>query len=400
MSQLLLNLNSEKKNVLLLALCQVLAMTGNTVLFITAAIVGQALATDKSLATLPLALLPLATMVFTIPASLLMRQIGRQKGFMTGILIGLTGAGLGIYAIVAHSFILFCCATILFGSFNGFAAFYRFAAADVATEEFRSSAIALVVSGGVIAALIGPQLATWSKDWLQSAVFTGSLAAIAILQLISLCLLWLMNLPQPAKNELQIKGRSLFVIIRQPVFIVAVLGSMFGYGVMALVMTATPLAMIAQSHPFHEAATVIQWHMLGMFTPSFFTGFLIARWGVLTIISWGSLITLLSLAINLWGTGLLSFSVALLLLGIGWNFLFIGSSTLLTEVYAPAEKAKTQALHDFLMFGFVAFTTMLSGSVLQNLGWQAVNLSGIPMMLLVLTTVFWLRQQRNKLKAV
>lgn len=373
-------------------------MTGNVILFTTAALIGHALAADKSLATLPLALLQLAAMIVTIPASLLMQRVGRQLGFIIGVLIGLMGAGLGIYAITINSFELFCFAAILFGSFNSFVGFYRFAAAEAATEAFRSQAIAFVVAGGVIAALAGPPLATWSKDWLQPAVFAGSLATIASLQFISLGLLSQIKLPRPVVDVHQEAGRPLAKIMRQPVFIVAVLGSMLGYGVMTLVMTATPLAMVADAHPFHEAATVMQWHVLGMFAPSFFTGFLIARWGVLTIIQSGGLLSLLCLGINLWGTGLINFSVALLLLGIGWNFLFIGSTTLLTETYTPIEKAKTQAAHDFLMFAFVAFATMLSGSMFQNLGWKAVNIAGVPMMLIILIAIFWLRQQRFRIK--
>lgn len=383
-----------KKNVLLLALCQALAMTGNIILFTVAALIGQTLATDKSLATLPLALLQLATMSVIFPASMLMRRGGRQFGFITGILIGLAGAGLGIYAVFTHHFGLFCLSAILFGSFNSFVGFYRFTAVEVATDAFRSQAIALVMAGGVVAALVGPQLATWSKDWLQPATFAGSLVMIAILQVLSLGILLGLKLPRPVITELQSPGRSLPIIMQQPLFIVAVLGSMLGYGVMVMVMTATPLAMVANAHPFHEAATVIQWHVLGMFAPSFITGFLIARFGVLTILGWGGMISLLCILINLWGSGLLSFIVALMLLGIGWNFLFIGSTTLLTGTYTPAEKAKTQAVHDFLMFGFVAFATILSGSLFQNLGWRAVNLAGIPMVVSILAAIIWLQQQQ------
>jgi predicted MFS family arabinose efflux permease len=387
------NLKLISKKVLLLALCQALAMTGNTVLFTVAALVGQSLATDKPLATLPLALLHLATMSTTIPASLIMGRVGRQSGFIIGILIGLAGSGLGICAIVAHSFVLFCSAAILFGSFNSFVGFYRFAAIEVATEAFRSQAISLVLAGGVLAAISGPQLANWSKDWLQPATFAGSLVIIGILQLASLGFLLMLKLPRLTKDNHSGRGRSLSVIMRQPVFIVAVLCSMFGYGVMVMVMTATPLAMVADAHPFHEAATVIQWHVLGMFAPSFLTGFLIARFGVLNILTSGAVISLLCLAINLWGTGLLTFTVALMLLGVGWNFLFIGSTTLLTEAYAPMEKAKTQAIHDFLMFFFIACSTMLSGSIFQTWGWKAVNLVGLPMALIILLAIIWLRQQ-------
>lgn len=382
-----------KTNVLLLALCQAFAMTGNIVLFTAAPLIGQAIAPDKSLATLPLALLQLATMLATIPAALLMQQIGRRIGFILGVLIGIGGAGLGITAILTGNFTLFCWAAILFGSFNSFVGFYRFAAAEVATEDIRSQAIALVIAGGVIAAIAGPQLATWSKDWLAPATFAGSLATIVGLQVISLVLLLLIQLPRSSQPTIQDKGRSLWAIVQQPVFVAAVLGSMLGYGVMSLVMTATPLAMVAGAHPFHEAASVIQWHVLGMFAPSFVTGSLIARFGVLTIMGCGGVLSLLCLVINLVGSGLLSFSIALLLLGVGWNFLFIGSTTLLTKAYAPVEKAKTQAMHDFLMLGFVALSTMLSGRVFQTLGWKAVNYAGLPMVLLVLAVVGWLHWQ-------
>jgi len=389
-----MSIDAARRQVLLLALCQALAMTGNIVLFTTAALVGQSLTTHKALATLPLALLQIATMLVTIPASLLMARIGRQFGFIIGVLIGLGGASLAIAAITAASFPLFCLSAILFGSFNGFVGYYRFAAAEIATDQSRSQAIAWVVAGGVIAALLGPQIATWSKDWL-AAEFAGSYVAIALLQAVSIGVLLLLNLPRPSRQAQTQSGRSIKAIVQQPIFLVAVLGSMLGYGVMVLVMTATPLAMVAQSHPFHEAATVMQWHVLGMFAPSFVTGHLIARLGVLTIIGMGGLLSLACLGLNLLGTGLLNFSIALLLLGIGWNFLFIGSTTLLTQAYRPEERAKTQALHDFLMFAFVALATILSGTVFQQLGWQAVNAAGVPMVSLVLVAVLWLRQQRS-----
>ena len=390
-----MSIDTPRARVLLLAGCQALAMTASIVLFTTAALVGQSIAANKALATLPLALLQIATMLTTIPASLLMERIGRQLGFMVGVLIGLAGAGLAIAAIFWANFPLFCLATILFGSSNGFVGFYRFAAAEVATEQFRSRAIAWVVAGGVIAALLAPQIATGSKDAL-TATFAGSYAAIAVLQILSLGVLLLLKLPRPIRQEKGQTGRSISAIVQQPVFLVAILGSMLGYGVMVLVMTATPLAMVAQAHPFHEAAMVIQWHVLGMFAPSFFTGYLIARFGVLNIIGTGGLLSLLCLGMNLLGSGLLNFSIALLFLGIGWNFLYIGSTTLLTEAYQPEERAKTQALHDLLMFAFVALATMMSGTVFQKLGWQAVNWAGLPMVALVLIAVLWLRQSRSR----
>ncbi|MBD2104552.1 MFS transporter [Leptolyngbya sp. FACHB-261] len=389
-----MTLDPARKNVLLLALCQALGMTGNTVLATVAALIGQALADDKSLATFPLALQQLATMGATIPASLLMQRLGRRVGFQIGVLVGMAGSVLGVYAISSQSFPLFCLATILFGSFNGFAGFYRFAAAEAAHEQFRSQAISLVIAGGVIAALVGPALATWSRV-LMEAQYAGSLVVIITLQLVALLLLTWVAMPRASVVQQTEPVRPLMVIARQPKFIVAVLGSMLGYGTMALVMTATPLAMVAASHPFDAAASVIQWHVLGMFAPSFVTGFLIARFGVLNIILCGGVLNAFCIAINLLGTGFLEFWAALLLLGIGWNFMFVGSTTLLTEAYAPAERAKSQAMHDFLMFGFVAFATFLSGRLLYDFGWDMVNYAGIPMNALAIAAVLWLRQRRD-----
>lgn len=391
-----LPLQNSKISVLKLASCQALAMTGNSVLFTVAALIGANLLTDKSWATLPLALLHLATLFTTIPASLWMARMGRKVGFATGIGMGMLGAGLGAYAIFAGSFVGFCLAMVLLGCFNGFVGYYRFAAAELASESFRSMAISLVVAGGVVAAVLGPQLATWTKDWFAEAPFAGCLLTIILLQAISLPLLASVPLPPWQKTEQVEQGRPLLTIIRQPVFVVAMLGSMLGYGVMVLIMTSTPLAMVEHAFPFHQAAFVIQWHVLGMFAPSFITGALIVRFGLLNIILTGGILNLICIAINLSGISLMHYWTALLLLGIGWNFLFVGSTTLLTEAYTPAERAKTQAAHDFLMFSGVAASTILSGDLLNRWGWQAVNWAGLPMVLLAFGAVFWLQKQRGR----
>lgn len=389
------NLNFDRGKVLCLAACQALSMTGITVLFTVAALIGQALATDKTLSTLPLAGFQIATMLTTIPASLLMQRWGRRWGFVLGIGITAAGALLGVQAVFSSNFVTFCAATVLIGSGNSFAGFYRFAAAEIAAEKFRAQAIALVIAGGVVAALLGPQLATWSKEVL-SVTFAGSLGAIAVLQLLVLGCLLPIQFPQLQLADPQLQGRSLLTIVRQPVFLVAVLGSMVGYGVMVLVMIAAPLAITAEGHAFHVAATVIQWHVLGMFAPSFVTGSLIVRYGVLTMMSWGVVLNGLCLAIGLLSSGIFSYSLALFLLGIGWNFLFIGSTTLLTEAYTPAEKGKAQAIHDFLMFGFVALSTMSSGGLFHAAGWQAVNWAGLPLLLILLVAMKWLSHQRDR----
>jgi predicted MFS family arabinose efflux permease len=390
-------MNPEKKTVLLLVLCQALAVTGNIVLFTTAALIGATLTTDQSLATLPLAILQLATMLTTIPAAILLKQWGRKLGFSAGVLIGLMGAGLGVYAISANSFLLFNVATLLYGIFNGFVGYYRFTAADVATIAFRPRAISFVISGGILAALVGSPLAIWTKDWLP-ITFTGGFVAIALLQIVTLVVLSQIELPPLVQQTHQERGRKLSNIIQQPVFIVATLGSMFGYGVMVMLMTATPLAMVAVAHPFHSTASVIQVHVLGMFTPSLFTGFLIARFGVLTIILMGIVLNGLSVAINLAGTTMPHFFGALLLLGIGWNFMFIGSTTLLTQAYQPSERAKTQATHDFLMLSFVTLSTFLSGRFLKDWGWSGVNYTGLVLIGIAFIAVLYLQQRQDKVK--
>lgn len=385
---------NQAKTVFLLAFCQALAMTGSIILFTSAALIGSTLAADKALATIPLALLQLATMLTIIPAALILKRWGRKLGFMVGVLVGMSGASLGIYALFTDSFVWFNVATLLYGVFNGFVGYYRFAAADVATESFRSRAISFVIAGGILAALVGPELATRTKDWLP-VTFAGGLVAIALLQLLTLLLLSLVELPPLPPQNHQEPGRKLGAIVQQPVLIVAVLSSMMGYGVMVLLMTATPLTMVAAHHPFDTAAAVIQWHVLGMFTPSLFTGYLIARFGVLTIILSGICLNGLCMAINLAGTNASHFFAALLLLGIGWNFMFIGSTTLLTETYTPAERAKTQATHDFLMLSFVAFATFLSGRLLNDWGWAGVNYVGLILIGIALIAVLSLRQRRS-----
>lgn len=381
---------AAKQNVARLVLCQALSMTSVTMLFTVAALIGANLAADPALATLPVALSQVAVMLTTIPASLLMQRWGRRAGFGLGAVIGMLGAGLGVVAVLVQSFPLFCWATVLFGIFNGFAGFYRFAAAEAATESFRAQAISLVVAGGVVAALLGPSTANWAKDWL-ALPFAGSLLPIVGLQAVTLLVLRGVDLPPLRGVEASQSGRPLGEILRQPLFVVATVSSMVGYSVMVLLMTATPLAMTAVSHPFSQAAFVIQWHVLGMFAPSFFTGTLIQRFGVLNIILCGIGLNLLAIGMNLSGVAVQNFLVALTLLGIGWNFMFVGATTLLTQVYQPSEKAKTQAAHDFLMFSAVALSAFLSGRLLSIWGWATLNQMAALPLLLALSTILWLR---------
>ena len=387
-----------RKTVARLVVCQALAMTSITMLFTVAALIGAELSADPALATLPIALLQLSVMLTTIPASLLMQRWGRRAGFGLGTAIGMVGAGLGVGAVLVKSFPLFCLATVLFGIFNGFAGFYRFAAADAANESFRPQAISLVVAGGVVAAVLGPNIASWAKDGL-AAPFAGSLLPIIGLQAVTLAVLQGVELPPPVLDRLGQSGRPLMEILRQPLFIIAAVTSMVGYSVMVLLMTATPLAMAAVPHPFSQAAFVIQWHVLGMFAPSFVTGSLIQRFGAVEIIFCGIGLNLLAIGVNLGGVAVENFWVALTLLGIGWNLMYVGGTTLLTQVYQPREKAKTQAAHDFLMFSSVAMAAFLSGRLLNDFSWTAVNQMASLPLLLALGALLWLRPAHREREA-
>lgn len=388
-----------KRNVGLLAACQALMMTANVLLITTSALVGQRLAAHQglpeSLATLPLAVQFLATMLTTIPASLLMKQAGRRAGFLFGSGAGLAGAALAAYAIAQQSFVLFALATALFGVNNGFGTYYRFAAADSATPDYRATAISYVMAGGVVAALLGTNLANWTRDLLAETPFVGSYLVLIGLYTLSLAAVTFIRIPRLDAVTRRQSGRPLREIIAQKTFIVAVAAAMLGYGVMSLVMTATPLAMHAHAHSFSSTAFVIEWHVLGMFAPSFFTGHLIRRAGVANVMLTGAVLNGLTVAINLAGTSETHFWAALLLLGVGWNFLYVGGTTLLTEAYDEQEKAKVQALNDFLVFT-TATSAILTAGVLQHVyGWRVVNLGVLPLIGAMLVAVVWLKRRHR-----
>ncbi|MEL6249352.1 MAG: MFS transporter [Cyanobacteria bacterium J06648_16] len=384
-------MTAQKSQVALLALCQATAMTTNTVLVTVAALIGFALAADKALATLPLAVRQIATMTGTVPASLLMQRMGRRGGFLLGTVLGGVGAGVGIWGVAIANFWIFTLAMALLGLSNSFVGYYRFAAADVAAEAFRSQAISWVIAGGVIAAVLGPWLATSSQAWFESELYIGALVAVLGLQILSSLLLLGLNVPKVAAAPGDRPSRPLIQIVRQPKFLVATLGSTVSYGVMVFVMTATPLAMTAVAHSFEQTASVIQWHVLGMFAPALATGWLIKRLGVLTIILTGAVMNLGCMALNLAGTSFVHFAVALLLLGLGWNFMYVGSTNLLTETHTPAETGSVQALHDLIVFGFVALATFLSGPIFHRFDWHMLNQVSWPLVLITLLLVLWQR---------
>lgn len=387
------------RNVPLLAVAQSLMMSSNSLIITSAALVGAALADDKSLATLPLAIQFVAIMLTTIPASLLMDRIGRKPAFMLATFVGMSAGALGAWAIITQSFWLFVCATMLIGIFNGFGNYYRFAAADAVDEPLKSRAISWVMIGGVIAAFVGPNLANYTRDLIAGAFFAGSFASLIVIYLLSMLVVSSLKLPHrfhDIREHDTAPQRPLGEIMRQPKFVVAVICAMFGYGVMSLVMTATPLAMDHHHHHFDDTAFVIQWHVLAMFAPSFFTGELIRRFGVNRIMAIGALLGLACVALNLAGTSVAHFWWALVALGISWNFLFIGGTTLLTETYAQAERAKVQAANDFIIFSTVALASLSAGYLQHSFGWQAVNWGVVPLLMLILASITWLTLKQSR----
>ena len=280
----------------------------------------------------------------------------------------------------------------MIGSSNGFAQQYRFAAAELADEGFRARAISLVLAGGVVSGVFGPETAKWSRDLFAPVLFAGCFAMIVVLQIGAAALLTFVRLPPPPpRGSVRGEGRPLGRIARQPLFLVALLCGMIGNGAMALVMTATPIAMIGCGFHFTDAAFVIQWHILGMYGPSFFTGSLISRFGLPAVLLTGAVLLLACCGINLAGIAEGNFWAANALLGVGWNFLFVGGTTLLTRTYRPEERAKVQALNDFMIFGTATVSALSSGALLAGLGWAAVQLTVLPFVAVAAAAILWLR---------
>ncbi|MGQ0709336.1 MAG: MFS transporter [Rhodoferax sp.] len=391
--------HSETRSVLLLAGAQALFQTASVMVMTLSGLAGQVLASDKRLATLPIALMMVAAAATMIPASLFMQRWGRRAGFALGAALGCSAGLLAATALWMQHFGLFVLANMLVGAYQGFAQYYRFAAADAASAAFKSRAISWVVAGGVVAALAGPNLARVLQG-VGATPFAASYLAIFALSLAALLLVSRLHLAPVAVALAQGPARPLAQVMRQGVFLTALIGSSVGYGIMVMVMTATPLAMQTCGHGLGAAATVIQWHVLGMFVPSFFTGAWIRRFGVLPIMATGTLLLAAHVAVALSGVEFAHFLSGLVLLGLGWNFLFIGGTTLLTESYRPSERAQAQAAHDFIMFGVVSLASFGAGGLLNTWGWQAVNLSALPFLALALLAVLALRLSRGRKEAV
>jgi len=382
------------RNVVLLSLCQALLTTGNILLVAVTGLIGQQLAPDVSMITLPVAFQFLGLMSATIPASLIMGRIGRRNGFYLGTSVGISGAVLAVVALQAGLFPLFCVATFLLGIGIGFGTLYRFAAVEACDKGEAPRAISLVMAGGVLAAVLGPNLAVYSRELFPDTSFTGAFVALVVLYVIALALLSLIRMPKAHSESAEGEARPLAEVLLQPTFITAVVVAMVSYTVMVLLMTATPLAMQRCGFSFESAATVIEWHVLGMFVPSFFTGRLITRFGVRNIMQLGGVLFLACIALNLHGTSEWHFRAALLLLGVGWNFMFIGATQLVTTTYRPAEKARTQAANEFLVFSMVTLASLGAGWMEAELGWETTNMLMLPLVLWAMLVIVWFSRRK------
>ncbi len=378
------------RTVWLLSLANGWLFVGNSLLITVSALIGFDLATDKRLATLPLGLQFLSIMCSTVPASLLMGRFGRKPGFLLAGVIGISGSALALAAIFLQRFELYCMATVCFGIVAAFGNYYRFTAAEVVEVAVRPRAISMVMAGGVLAAFIGPNLANWSSGLFAARSMAGPFAALMLVYLASMATIVLTDLPVPAERNVVNTRRTLADIARQPLFIIAVTCQMLGYGTMNLIMTSTPLAMHAHHFDLGATALVIQWHVVAMFAPSFVTGRLIERFGIVYVLTTGVALGILTVGINLAGTSLVHFVASLIALGVSWNFLFVGGTSLLTSCYEPEERAPTQALNDLMVFSTVAVTALGAGTLHYLFGWKAVNLGVIPLLIVTALAVFWL----------
>ncbi|MBV8032646.1 MAG: MFS transporter [Betaproteobacteria bacterium] len=389
---------STKRNVGLLAACQAMLFTNNSTLIAINGLAGLSLAPHKALATLPITCWVIGGAIATMPASLHMNRVGRQRGLTSGTFWGIVGALICSGAIWAHNFWALCLGTLVWGVYNAYGQYYRFAAADTASADFKSTAISLVLAGGLVGGILGPGTSRLTVDLFPQR-FLGAYLVLIGFAVATMVLLRFIRIPPPPRADQAGSGRPLAQIAAQPKFIVAGLCGAIGYGVMNFLMTSTPIAMQACGHAYGEAALVISSHVIGMFAPSFLTGPLIKRVGVLPVLLAGALLNLVTIGIALSGLSVTHFWWSLVILGVGWNFLYIGGTTLLTETYRPEERAKAQGANDQAIFVMMAISSFSSGVTVTAAGWERVNLFALPLVGAVLVAIAWFALHERSRKA-
>ncbi|KDC98534.1 transporter, major facilitator family protein [Bordetella bronchiseptica MBORD675] len=386
------------RNLWLLSVLQGLFLTNNVTFIAINGLVGFALAPYGWMATLPVMGYVVGGALCTGPVAWTQKRYGRKGSFMLGLLVAAGSALLCAFAAYLGNFWLLCAATAIAGYYSANGQLYRFASAELAAPGAREKAVSLVMAGGLLGAVVGPNLASFTKE-LFVTPFLGAYLALAVVALLAMAVLARIEFPEVAQRASANGGRPLSVIARQPAFIVATGAGALGYGVMNLLMAATPLAMQHHGLPFADAAFVLEWHVIGMFAPGFFTGHLIKRFGVLPIMGWGAALNLVCIGVALSGVELHHFTVSLFLLGVGWNFLFTGSTTLSLSTYTAEEKDRAQAAMNFCVFAVMAVTSLTSGMLVTTRGWTVLNVGSLVPMLVICVGLAWLAWRKAPSRA-
>lgn len=384
----------QVRNLILLVTCQLISTTGSIVMVTLGGIIGSTLASNKAFATLPLSMMVVAVAATTIPATILMRKIGRRAGFALSSLSAAFAVLVTVLALSQSNFVLFVAAMMLFGINMAFTQQYRYAAAESVAPKYVPRAVSFVLLGSIGGAFLGPLLATEGQGWLAGIPHAGTMLALCALFIVqSLLFVGMGAIKEHAEHQQLHTERSLGDIVRQPIFLVAVLGGTVGYGLMTLIMTATPLSMhINDGYTLEETAAVIRVHVLGMYVPSLAAGFLIEKFGVTRLMFAGALGLLATSIIGLQGHTYLHYWWALMLLGVGWNFLYVGGTTLLTYTYSMAERFRAQAVNEFLVFGTSATASLLAGTVMYFFGWTTLMLVPIPILVAICAALLLVRK--------
>lgn len=389
--------NFNWKNIILLMISQAIFMIGTGTIIATSPIIGKSLTNDASLATLPISFQYLATMLVLIPVAGLIRKYGYAKSFAAGALLGALGMALSAVSITINSFTLFTACKTFIGGHNAVSQYYRFASAESVPPEHKTTAISLTLLGGTIAAFCGPALAKATAHLIQQP-FTATFILLTGLTLITAFIIRYLQIPQGVKQTATEEKRPYIIIIKQPAFLIAVTCSAVGYGVMNYLMVMAPLVLDAQRCTFAVAANVLQWHLVAMFLPSLFTGWLSRLFGLPSLTMTGAMLLILSIFINLQMPGIHYFTISYILLGIGWNFLYVGGSALLTTTYQPVERESVQAIHDTIVYVVIALSSLLAGTTFYKYGWRTINWTVLPLPFIALLTTLWytLYQHRKK----
>jgi predicted MFS family arabinose efflux permease len=388
---------AERNATLLLALAQGFLLTNTVILMAVNGLTGYMLAENKAFATVPAMTYVIGSALAAMPVSAWMKKVGRRTAFIQFACFAILGSLICAYAVSIRSFWLLCVGTFFIGWYAASGALYRFAAADAATPANKARAISFVLIGGILGGLLGPESSKLTKD-LMPVTFAGTYLSLSVFAIISIAIL--SRLAIPAAQSAAVSGpiRPLSEIAKQPMFIVAVVSSALGYGVMNLLMVATPLAMGFCGHQFKDSVFVLEWHIVGMFLPSLFTGSLIKRFGTLQIIAVGALLNFVAIGINVSGETVSTFWFGLFVLGVGWNFMYIGGTNLLTECYRPQEKNKVQGFNDALVFATMAVSSSSSGVLVNSAGWLRLNHVAIPFIVCALAAVVWLMVTQSNAK--